>query len=122
MRVLLTVLLLTSFLIVSASYNSGPYFPIFLGLIDLAKDYHPDFAPNDYLSQFLFCGVIIIALAFVDNKRLLVFNVLILNALLFYWIYKLRGVLDFGIISCIPFWIASIVVCYLAFKSKYSSK
>lgn len=105
----LTLTIIFCFLIIQVRYNSSSYSAIFFGLVDQFV--------NQYTFLFLIAAIFLMLGSFTKSKWLIILGIASMITLLLWLIFSFNGVLEFYLLSVVPFLLAcTFTIRYLFFQ------
>ena len=105
----LTLTIIFCFLIIQVRYNSSSYSAIFFVLVDQFR--------NQYTFLFLTAAIFLILGSLTKSKWLIILGIASIITLLLWLIFSFNGVLEFYLLSVVPFLLAcTFTILYLFLK------
>jgi hypothetical protein len=114
----LSLIVIICFLLVQIRYNSSPYGSIGLGLYALMGDAGMTFTADyhNYPLQFIIVAAFVITASLFEKKALVIAGIIMLMLLLCFWMYALYGIIDFSLLSIIPFAAGAVISIIILVK------
>lgn len=117
----LSLVVIVCFLFVHFRYNSAPFESVGLALYSILRENDFTFDTYNYPLQFIIVALFLVVVSILEKKILIIAGIIMLVLLLAFWMNRYSGILDFSVMSMMPFVVSCIVSILILLRNRKSN-